>query len=136
MNNATRENKKNIILNEPSHLKFSTAQISGTQLHGMPPETAPHLISKRRILDEDDLDVQSKEEMIINVATNRDQLNIVSDKSSIFNVNGPGSDQKKQQKVFVQKTADSIFNPLAQPHGQDFSLVEDSDVSSPKSGAF
>lgn len=25
MNNATRENKKNIILNEPSHLKFSTA---------------------------------------------------------------------------------------------------------------
>lgn len=38
----------------------------------MPPETAPQMASTRRMLDEDDLDMTSKEDMIINVATSRE----------------------------------------------------------------
>ena len=95
MDNATRDGK-HLMLNEQSRFQFSTAKMSGTESQTMPPpETAPHQLSKRRIHDDDEgLDIQSKEEVIVNVATDREQVNIVSDgdKSSIFKVDGPNSD--------------------------------------------
>lgn len=89
----------------------------------------PEMMTSRRKIDLEAASVTSKEDVIVNVATDK---NIQSDRSSILNVD-PGSDKKKQ-KVFVQKTAESIFN--GENEGQDFTLVQESDISSPKSGGF